>query len=403
MSRRKRNRGNGSVREAPAKRSGMVMLADPAAYDLLCDTDGYTRLDQNPEVIAAARRIADLISSLTIHLMANTNKGDVRIQNELSRKIDILPNKYMTRKSFMDTVVMNLLLYGNGNSIVRVHTKKGLIEDLEPIQPHRVTYHPDGYGYFVQIDGRKYEAEDIIHCVWNPNRDWPWMGDGLRVPLKEVVKNLKQARKTENAFMSSKYKPPLVVKFDGLATDFADPEGRKKLTEEYLETVEEGMPWLIPADLIDVKEIRPLSLADIAINDTVEIDKRTVASLWGVPPFVLGVDEYNKEAWNNFVQNVVGAHCKEIEQAFTKALILSPKWYFRFNRFSLLDWEAKEITNVYCQLFKAGVVVGNEIRDKLGMGPLDGLDKPIILENYIPIDKIGDQKKLGNGGKDEQG
>ena len=37
------------------------------------------------------------------------------------------------------------------------------------------------------------------------------------------------------------------------------------------------------------------------------------------------------------------------------------------------------------------------------MGPLDGLDKPIILENYIPIDKIGNQKKLGNGGKDEQG
>jgi hypothetical protein len=28
------------------------------------------------------------------------------------------------------------------------------------------------------------------------------------------------------------------------------------------------------------------------------------------------------------------------------------------------------------------------------MSPLEGLDKPRILENYIPIDMIGKQKKL---------
>lgn len=400
MSKKKKKRGSGSVREAPERKRSAIMLADPAAYDLLCG-EGYTRLDRNPEVISGVRCVADLISSLTIHLMSNTSKGDVRIINELSRKIDINPNRFMTRKTFVDAVVMNLLLYGNGNSVVRVHTSGGLIEDLEPVPASRVSYHPEGMGYYLRIDGRRYDADEVVHCVWNPKRDYPWMGDGLEIPLRELVKNLNQARKTENAFMSSKYKPPLIVKFDGIAADFGDPAGRKKLTEEYLETVEEGMPWLIPADLIDVKEIRPLSLADLAINDTVAIDKRTVASLLGVPPFVLGVGEYNQQAWNNFVNTKIGSICKSIEQAFTKGLILSPKWYFRFNRFSLLEWDAKEITNVYCQLFKSGVVLGNEIRDKLGMGPLDGLDKPIILENYIPVEEIGNQKKLKGGGDDD--
>ena len=90
------------------------------------------------------------------------------------------------------------------------------------------------------------------------------IADLPKVALKDILVNLTQARKTENAFMSSKYKPPLVVKVDGLAEDFASPSGRSRLIKEYLDTAEDGEPWIIPADLIDVKEIRPLSLSDLA-------------------------------------------------------------------------------------------------------------------------------------------
>lgn len=131
-----------------------------------------------PEVIAGCRQIAELISSMTIYLMANTEQGDKRIINELSRKFDIEPNEYMTRKTLYETVVMNMLLYGSGNAVVIPHTSQGLFTNFEPVTPDRVSFWSRGSGYEIQIDDRKYDPANLLHFVFNPDRKYPWMGQG---------------------------------------------------------------------------------------------------------------------------------------------------------------------------------------------------------------------------------
>jgi HK97 family phage portal protein len=106
------------------------------------------------------------------------------------------------------------------------------------------------------------------------------------------------------------------------------------------------------------------------------------------------VGDYNRDAWNNFINNTIRPIAKEIEQELTRKLILSPKWYLKFNIWSLMNWDLTTISQVFGELRKQGIVTGNEVRDRIGMSPKDGLDELVMLENYIPADKLGDQKKL---------
>ena len=359
---------------------------------------GYTSLSKNPDVMTACRTIATLIGTMTIHLMANTEHGDQRIVNALSRAIDIDPMPTMPRSYWMESIVMNMLLYGKGNSVVWPHTWSGLLQSLEPIAASRVSFLPDPANpyreYKILIDGKVHDPSNMLHFRINPDEDYLWKGRGLDVSLREVANSLKQADATKKGFLKSKWKPSLIVKVDAMADEFSGVEGRKKLREDYLDTGEAGAPWIIPAQQFDVKEVRPLSLSDLAIADVMKLDKATVASIIGVPSFVLGIGKYDQKEWNSFIQNRIRPIAKSIEQEMTKKLIISPKMYLKFNTLSLMDWDIQTIAQVFGSLSDRGFVTGNEVRDKIGMSPAEGLDEYRVLENYIPYEMSGKQKKL---------
>lgn len=360
-----------------------------------CCPAGYTRLSDNPEVVTACRRIAELVGMLTIHIMENTESGDKRIVNELSAKLDINPNPAMTRKTFIEACVMNMLLYGDGNAVVKVNTHEGLLGSLVPVPANQVSFQPVGVeDYTVTISGRTYDKDDVLHFRINTDQNYLWKGRGFRILLKDLAGNLAQARKTERAFLKSEYKPSLIVKVDALVDEFSSAEGRQKLIESYMKPAEPGQPWIIPAEQFQVEQIKPLSLNDLALSDSVKINKQTIASILGVPAFILGAGDYNQKEWNNFINTQLKSIVMGMQQEMTRKLIISPKWYVRFNIMSLLDWDLQTISSVFCALGDRGYVDGNEVRDKLGMSPREGLDELRILENYLPWDMSGKQKKL---------
>lgn len=203
--------------------------------------------------------------------------------------------------------------------------------------------------------------------------------------------------------MSGKYMPNLIVKVDAYNDALGTEEGQDEVKQKYLRSSKAGEPWVIPAELLEVQQVKPLSLNDIAINESTEIDKKTIAGLFGVPAFFLGVGEFDKNEYNNFINTRIMSIAQTIAQTMTRDLLYSPEYYIRLNARSLYSYALSELVNSGGQMVKMNAMRRNELRDWVGLDPDPEMEELIVLENYIPVDQLGDQEKLqgGEAGGDE--
>lgn len=361
---------------------------------------GYHRLIDSPDVLAAIGGLADIVSNATIQLMRNTADGDVRVRNQLSRFMDIAPWRNGSRKDLVSWIIWTMLTSYCGSAFLLPHTANGLLSDLEPMPDAYAMSDDLGQSYYVMWRGRRYESDSVLHFKRWSDPMQPWLGVGLRVSLRTVTANLRQAAATKKGFMSDKWKPSVIVKVDSLAEEFADEAGRKRLIDEYIAGSAAGDPWVIPAELMEVQQVKPLSLNDLALKDSVELDKREIASIVGVTPYMVGVGSYSDAEHNHMIRTTAVTLANIICHELTRKLLISEDMYFTMSTRRLYSYTLKELAEVADAQYIRGLMDGNEARDWLGLSPREGLDKLVILENYIPRDMIGDQKKLDQGGGD---
>ena len=383
-------------------KTSVQLVESKQAFDTLVFDEQYIPLNRNPDILIAVDKIADIVSNMTIQLMENTEQGDKRIRNELSRKIDIEPCEYMTRKSWIYKIVKDLLLDGDGNSVVHVEYDNAhdLIQNLRPFPMQSVSFSVKDDSYVISYKGKEYQPNEVIHFVMNPKSDNYFVGTSYRIAIQDIVKNLNQATLTKRNFMSHNM-PSLIIKVDGNTAELASEEGRKRVYNKYLKTSAAGEPWIIPAELIDVTQIKPLTLNDIALNESVELDKKTVAGLLGVPAFFLGIGPFNKDEYNNWISTKVMSMALIIAQTLTRDLLLNDSWYFKLNPRSLYSYSITELVSAGGQMVNLAALRRNELRDWVGLAPDPDMQEIIVLENYLNQDDLSKQKKLKGDSADE--
>lgn len=375
--------------------------ADPIAFwlnggdarDILCPK-GYTPLSQNEEIVKCAHKIADMVSSMTIMLMENGTNGDIRIKNGLSRKIDIAPNRYMTRKNFVYKIAYDLAVFGN--SVAYPIYKDGLLETIELWDIEKVHFEEQDNGYYIRYQNQIFSPDEILHFVLHTDYRRPFVGCGFVNGVKDTVMNLVQANATKTGFLQTKWKPSMIISIDADNEDLQDAKKRRAILDSYIETTEAGEPWLIPAGELRMNTVTPLTLNDLAIQESITLDKQAIAAAFHMPPFMLGVGSFSKEEYNNFVATTIMSVALVIQQELTKKLLYHPGWYFKFNPKSLMQYDLQEKSDFVKTMVSSGMMTRNEGRNEFDYAPANepGMNQFIVLENYIPVENVGDQKKL---------
>ena len=384
-----------SETEEPVVYDNIGYLIKSAEWEEILTPSGYTPLDRNEVVLRCAHTIADLVSDMTIMLMENGDMGDFRVRNELSKTVDIYPNPLMTRKTFVYKIVSDMIVYGNAAALPVYEGT--YLRSLDPLRGAALQFDSeDRGGYRIRCGSSSWRHDELLHFVCVPDEARPYCGVGFGPLIIEATKNLLQANATKTGFLKSKWKPSIVISINADTEELQDPDKRRKILGSYAAETERGEPWLIPAGELDIKTIQPLTLQDLAIQDSITLDTRSIAAAIGIPPFLVGIDAYNRDAYNNFVSTTIMSFARIIEQELTRKILYKPEWYFKMNPKSLMQFSLSEKTAFVKDMLSIGLLNRNEGRAEFDYSPVDveGMNDYAVLENYIKVGDIDKQKKL---------
>lgn len=363
--------------------------------------EGYIRITDNEEIKKCTHIIADLVSNMTIMLMLNGKNGDIRIKDELAKKIDVNPHKYLSRKNFIYRLVKEMI--DSGNCVVYPHYNGDYLDNLSFMPGCSFIANQNGIGYNITYSSKIYNPYDVLHFLLNPSINEPFRGLGAMPFLRQTINDIAQEQNTKTGFLKSKWKPSIIVTVNSDIEDLQDKDKRSKILNSYTETTEAGEPWLIPSGEVDVKTINPLTLKDLAILEGMTFDIRKVARAFGIPPFMLGIDKFDREEYNNFISTVIMSYAQIIQQELTCKLLIAGDRYFKFNPKSLMQYSLAEKEAFVRGMVSSGMLNRNEGRNEFDYSPVDdeGMNDYIVLENYIPVSKVADQEKLKGGDENE--
>lgn len=371
------------------KRSKSVR-SEPLTYVVCQDfgDSGYYPV----EFERAIETIGSLLGSLTLQVWQTKAGGaKERLRNAKSYWLDIEPMPGMTRLEWTKKVVRTM--YEKGVCFVSVESFGGN-EQLKILED-----------FFVQSDGtvKSYKTNEVYKL-----EELLRFSVGTRPAaeaLKQTNENLRMAAALKARFLKNSFMPSLVVKVDVdmSALTQENDQRLKNLQKVISRAVETGQPMIFEQGFVEIQELKGRTYEELGLNLALKDEQMKVAAFFGVPAFLVGAGNFNREEYNLFIKTTFMTIVRMFEQQLSR-VFASDEIYVKYNTERLLSIDLREQMIFVSDCLGQGIITPNEARQKLGLTPSDskGMDEFRILENYVPVAKLGDQAKLKQGEKDEQ-
>ena len=350
-------------------------------------------------VYACVKLISDSIATLPLNVYEHTKDGKIKAKNhDLYQLLKISPNLSMTAVDLMQTVLMNLVLHGNGY----IHLKKdnrGRIIAMYPLSALQVEVlvNKDSgqleYYYIKKDKPLRINNEDLVH-IKN-------IGNGITgiSPIAMAGNSLKHAIHAEQyatKFFRNGGKPLGIVR----TTETLKGDQRQKIRENIYQMINDidNKKIMVLEAGFEYAQIQ-ISPEDIQLIAQRRFQIEDICRFFGVPTVMINENSVSTNLGSsteiimqNFFKTTISPLLKRIEDSMLKTMIDRKDWdkySIEFNFEGLLRGDSKTRAEFYKTMYYMGAMSTNEIRAKENMNSIKNGDTHVAQLNLTDIQNIG--------------
>jgi HK97 family phage portal protein len=383
--------GGGTTRREGLQIVGPTVYAEPSAVAVTEES-----ALQVSGVWACVKLISETIASLPTNVYRKTEQGRI-LANDFwfAKLMNRKPNRYQTKVEFWETMVLNLVLYGN--CYAKINRVGGQIRSILPLMASQmeVSIAKDGavlYQYTDGTDVNVYAAESIWHVKL--------FGNGVigKSPLA-FGRNLIGIGQATDTAVSKIYtnggKRSGVLSLDKLLT----PEQRATLRENFSTLTTGTDDRLLVLEMGMKFDAISMSPQDIELLASRKFQLEEICRWFGVPS-VLVNDTSGSTTWGSGIEQLVNGFYKlnlrpylERFESSVQTNLLSEEeaaeYDFEFDFEGLLRTDFKSRLEAYRTAVAGTILTPNEARKLEGLESMEGGDKLLSQINMTTIDKLG--------------
>lgn len=356
---------------------------------------------------ACINYIASTIAKMPIVLYMEESNGDkTKVNNELSYLIKNRPSEYINRVDFIQTMVSNMLIYGN--SFAKICTRNGKIHELKILEPSVTRLEKTTKGSWcitTTIDNKQetLNYNQVLHL-----KDLSL--DGVEgISRIEAIK-----MKLENKSSSDKMLADFIRNGGALGSVLSVTskayEERENIKKEFNSMLRNDNPNKIAVvpDSMTYTNITGNNLADAEFINNIKITKEDIMAIFNINPALLGMSEKATnsnmiEMIQQFIQSLVPLISK-IEMEFNYKLLSSKdriNHFFKFNMSSAMRATDLDRATYLIKMVQGGLMTRNEARELDDRNKVEGGDELLMSLNYVPYTRweeyLDARSSNGNG------
>lgn len=376
---------------------------------------GHSRMAYDNEAVSTLYTVRKILSEnmskLPIEVYRDGGNGREKAKDlNLYYKLHYQPSSYLNKKTFFSTLEFHRNTFGNAFALIN-RNGRGDIENFEIIHPARLIDYDiiDGILYykFKSRDGEEeldpINASDVLHFK-GVSRDGVIGLNPLQALKLELTSQFESMVTVAEDYKNG-LNQTMVLQDKGLYGK--NPEAKQQaaaMVQDYGKSHLAGRVVPTPPGY-ELAELKKRTLADSEFISMMKMTGSAIASLYGVPPHLVGIYEASKfnnveQLQLNFVSNTISSIASEYKEELESKLLTREQRTsgvtIEFDLKALLASDINAKTDYYRTLFNVGVLSPNQIADMEGLPRFKGGDNRFLNQASLSLEQFLAQGGINN-------